>query len=849
MAKQMAKDQAAWTSSAEKSLQHRVAELKSQEVAFEKAEASKDETQASLIQGEIRDASTRLDSLRSALVAIIGGLQARLSHFRSAELGNQQRFTAQLKDLSAQIDKFATESDSDLRSTELSMTDLDRREREWNKTASEASAAARVDLTKSIASSVQAASTNVTSALHTSIAALESEVSGWMGANSASTDQLWQHVVTWDQAQRSAVKELQESLESFDQDRTSILASLEETARQFNESLFHQSGVFSRGLDAGESEGKELERKLNERVAEDSRASVEQIERDVKELRGEWVPALSEIEGENLDLVKNGNKSLQDALRDQYSTFLDSQKRISEALVNFQEREEQEKSSFENDLKGIAQHSSDTVQQFNSKAKASEIAVSATERHVDAVLEGLTSKQQNVISSIQKLVGWTISYLHGNVSSILNLDDKEVSNFSRIDADIKLQHLAEINYTQMHVLNELEQRVSRYEQIENEKSDELDGAVNRLQRAHSLQKAIIERNFSDVKEDTDIIINSSTEVISYLQREMALTFINLERSINSNLSAVFKSVNSTLYSSSNSLRAEIAARIAAEQAKLQSVNESLSRRLKTQLEILTNQKKVSLASIENQAKALQDLLTLTAATSQELQRRIDAVSNLTSVSFSERKKALDALAQDMKLQNSLLSATIDGQTREASRTISKDFQNRTVLESSYLDLKAEQTRKWLLDQQNAVAKDLIDLKSEVHLLTVHAGDDAQDRKLELQIDSLDRREGGYFTGIGLSMQNFSAAVPSLIKQRDLNKTRIQNRLIALKKQMRDSFNSIDSSLSAMKAQSLLSSALPSLNMTVPIISLKRRVQDLLNYLLQVRIFLISLLSLVSRCSC
>ena len=831
--KQIGLDEAAWTASAQQSLKQRVIQLNAQESAFESAEAVKDQQLADAVQNQIQDLSAQVVSLQSKLTESLEHLQTLLNGFRAAELSSQQQFQARVQRLSAQIASFSTSSDTELESIQASLANLDKGEQNWNISAVQAGIADQLDLAHSLAIAVQDASTNVSTALHSSVAALRTEAVGWFQSSTVSANQLVQRAEAWDQAQKAALNEIQGNLNSFDQERSALLSGLSEAAREFNESLIHQSSVFDHDLDSGHNEGKELESNLQNRIVEDSKAGVEEVERDLHQLRSEWASALKDIESHDSKLIHDDNQTLQQLIQEKNALFLENEKRISANLESFDSKEEQLKSSFQNRLQDIALHSSITARVFEKDANNSRGETDGAAQYVSSSLQKLSSHQTKTISALKKLVGLTLFYLRGNVSRIIDLNGDYISNRSLSDEDIRHQHLMLIEDREQDALRALENQISTYESDEKEKNRNLDGSVNFLQNSQKSQESSVESNFAQLNSDTDNIINASAQVIARVQLEMAKTFMKLERSIFTNLSDALISINSSVHADSNAISNSIKARAALERTNLHRINETLFRQLKSLLDRLTDQRQANVASIANQGKALQDLLTLTTATSEELERRISAVSNLTTVSFTARREALNALAKDMSFQNFLLSKTIDSQTRAAGRAISKDFQNKTLSESTYLASRGNATLKWLLDEQSAVSKDLISLKNEIHTLTVHAGDDRIDRNLELQIDSLDQRESSYFSVAGISIQDLSAGFSNLAQKREVNKTRIQNRLIALKKLIRDSFSTIDANISALKAKSSFSTSLQSLNMTAPFLDLKRRLQIMLNYVFQV----------------
>jgi len=833
--KKMNKNEIAWVSLVQKSSEYKMAQLKEQESAFEKAENEQNKKVKSTVAGELGSLGLQVDALQSFLESSILHLQSTLAEFRGNELSFQKRFEARVQSLSAKIVQLSQLSESDLQKAELSLTDFNRRVQEWNKSAVDDSIRDRSELTNILADEVKSASANVSASLQSSVEALRSIVTNWLVSNTESVHELWGRAVAWDQSQKTAINEIGESLDGFDKARSSVLIGLAASAQQFNDSLRHLSSVLSEDLTSGDVEGQQLVSNLQQRIAEDSKASLDQIKRDVEQLRSDWSTAYVGIDEQNDKLLADGNQSLQKELQGAYDSFLESESHVSQGIMSVGSNEDSLKTLFDGTQKNIVLHSSNTQKTLSQYTDYAGSEVANAEKQVSSSLFLLMSRQKSAFTAIDKLINMTVSVLHENVSNSMNFDSRLISNISQVDSKLRKNHLLQIEKSGQNLLNVLESQVDDFQRHEDEKNSKLGETVNHLQQIQSVQGLAIEHNFSDIGKESDLVIRASTQMINSLQREMAMAFMDLEHSITSNISAVLCSLNSTILSNSAVLSRAVQSRAAWQRSKLQEINERLTRRYNTESQALMKDKIASVASIENQAKALQDLLTLTTATSDELQRRINAISNLTAVSFAERRKALDGLEKDMDLQNSLLSATIKRQTNAAGIMIPKDLRNRTLSEAAYLAAKASKTQNWILDQQISVEKDLRSLQGEVQALSVHAGDDPQvDRNLESQIQALDRREAKYFFDVGRSVKNFSLeTVPFLVKKREDDRKRIQSRLLTLKNKMRESFNTIDASLSVVKSQTILSTSIAPLNMSAPILSLKRRVQDLLNYILQI----------------
>jgi hypothetical protein len=831
----MNENEIAWVSLVQHALENRMAQLKDQENAFEKAETEQNKKVKNTIAGELGSLGLQVDALHSFLESSISHLQSTLAVFRGTELSLQKKFEARVQSLSAKIVQLSQLSESDLQQAELSLTDFNRKVQEWNKSAVDDSIRDRSELTNILADEVRTASANVSASLQASVEALGSTVTNWLASNTDNVHELWGRALAWDQSQKSAMNEIGESLDGFDKARSSVLIGLAASAQRFNDSLHHLSSVLSRDLTSGEVEGQQQVSNLQQRIAEDSKASLEQIKRDVEQLHSDWSAAYVGIDGQNDKLLADGNQSLMKDLQGAYDSFLESESHISEGIVSFGSDEDSLKTLFDDTQKSVDLHSSNTQQALSQETEFAGSEVVNAEKQISSSLFLLMSRQKSAFSAIDKLINLTVSVLRENVTNSMNFDSRLISNISQVDSKLRKNHLLQIENSGQIALKYLESQVDGFKRHEDEKNSKLGETVNHLQQMQSAQSLAIEHNFSDIGKESDFVIQSSTQMINNLQREMARAFMDLEHSITSNISAVLCSLNSTVLANSVALSQAVQSRAAWQRSKLQEINEKLTLRFNSESQALMKDKVASVASIENQAKALQDLLTLTTATSEELQRRIDAISNLTAISFADRRRALVGLENDMKIQNSLLSATIKRQTNAASIMIPKDFRNRTLSEAAYLAAKASKTQNWIRDQQIAVEKDLRSLQGEVRALSVHAGDDPQvDRNLESQIQALDRREAKYFIDVGRSVNNFSLeTVPFLVKKREDDRKRIQSRLLALKNKMKESFNTIDASLSVVKAQTILSTSIAPLNMSVPVLSLKRRVQDLLNYILQV----------------
>ncbi len=162
-------------------------------------------------------------------------------------------------------------------------------------------------------------------------------MTNWLVSNTDSVHELWGRAMAWDQSQKVAMNEIRGSLDGFDKARSSVLVGLAASAQQFNDSLLHLSSVLSNDLTSDNVEGHQLVNNLQQRTADDrdSKASLEQTNRDVEQLRSDRSAAYTGIDGQNDKLLVDGNQSLQKELQGAYDSFQESESHLSQGIASF----------------------------------------------------------------------------------------------------------------------------------------------------------------------------------------------------------------------------------------------------------------------------------------------------------------------------------------------------------------------------------------------------------------------------------------------------------------------------------------------------------------------------------